>query len=368
MENVMLALTSITLKATQAKSPAEQVRVIVDGISAALDADVCSLYRRRANADMVLIASHGLATKQAAVIPQGMGLGGRVALARHSINLLDPEKEPDYFYLAESGEELFHSFCGVPLVQHGQVIGVLVVQRRRRKLLDAQGEAFLSTLASHLALLVEKLPDRVTRATSLTTTFSGISGASGLAVGAVRIVTSGKLYAVPDGKCDDPAIELQRWQDLRAIVVADLLHERQLTEQALGPGLAAIFDAYRLLLEDPTFSSRIEKEIGKGGALPPSIRHTVQYFPTVQSMDDPYLRARHEDIEQLGEKLYQALQRESDIVSESAPERPFILVGKHISVSDIVRLPTDQLQAIVCSAGGALSISLYSPMHLAYLR
>ena len=50
-------------------------------------------------------------------------------------------------------EERFQSFCGVPLVRYGKIIGVLVVQRAEAKALEAENEAFLVTLSSQLALL-----------------------------------------------------------------------------------------------------------------------------------------------------------------------------------------------------------------------
>ena len=356
MEDVLLELTSITQRAAQAESTEAQMRVIVDAISAALDTDVCSLYLQSDTGDMVLVASHGLATSHPIVMPKGKGLVGRVVSGRHSINLKDPDKEPDYYYFAQSMEEQFHSFCGVPLVQFGRVTGVLVVQSRRSQLLNAQGEAFLTTLASHLALLVGNLPNPVSTSASTTKTFQGISGAPGLAVGEARVVTSGKLSSVPDAKCDNPTSELELWQALKAEVIDDLLRERAVVAQALGDGLSTVFDAYRLVLEDPVFCGRIEKEIGDGVALSTAIRNTVQYFSEqFKGMEDPYLRARHEDIEQLGEKIYQFWRGEAESSYEVASDGSFVLVGDSISVSDIVSLPADQLQAIVCFSGAALS-------------
>lgn len=352
----MLELTSIMQRAGQAKTPQEQVRVIVDAISAALGTDVCSLYIPSASGDMVLVASHGLVTSHPIVLPGGSGLVGRVSRARHAINIIDPDREPDYVYLPQSREEQFHSFCGVPLVQHGRVVGVLVVQSRRREILDAQGEAFLSTLASHLALLVNNLPDPVLATETGIATVQGISGAPGLALGPVHLVVSGHLWSVPDGKCQDPDLEAAHWQTLKAAVIADLMRERNVVEMSLGQSLSTVFDAYRMLLEDPTFSSRIEREIHQGSDLPTALRNTVRFFSEqFLGMQDPYLRARHEDIEQLGDKVYQTWLGDKDTSPEAGLHGEFVLVGNSISVSDIVSLPAEQLLAIVCYSGAALS-------------
>ena len=358
----MLELNNILQRAGQGKTPDEQVRIIVDAVSAALGTDVCSLYLASGSADMVLAASHGLVTRHPIVLPAGTGLVGLVSRSRHCINILDPEKTAEYVYLPESGEEKFHSFCGVPLVKQGTVVGVLVVQSRRRETLDQHGEAFLSTLAAHLALLVENLQDSVRQARKINETIKGISGASGLAIGAVRVVATSNLGSVPDGKCQDPDSEVARWQALKADVTADLMRERQVVELSLGQGLSTIFDAYRMLLEDPAFCSRIEREITEGRDLPSALRTTVQFFAAqFLAMEDPYLRARHEDIEQLGNKVFQSLLGYSDPSHITDSDDEFVLIGDTISVSDIVSLPAAQLLAIVCYSGAALShISIFA--------
>jgi phosphoenolpyruvate-protein phosphotransferase len=78
-------------------------------------------------------------------------------------------------------------------------------------------------------------------------------------------------------------------------------------------------------------------------------------------MDDPYLRARHEDIEQLGDKLYLAWCGEDSEAEEVDDDSPIILVGDQLGVSDIVSLPIERMVGIVCSAGAALShISIFA--------
>jgi signal transduction protein with GAF and PtsI domain len=120
MTNIsMLEFNRIIQRAALADSAEEQVQLIVDAISDVVATDVCSLYRQNADKDMALIASHGLAKGHPFIIPANQGLVGRVAQSRHSINLINPDELADYYYVAGSNEEQFHSFCGVPLVQRG---------------------------------------------------------------------------------------------------------------------------------------------------------------------------------------------------------------------------------------------------------
>jgi phosphoenolpyruvate-protein phosphotransferase len=356
IEDTVQILTRIIRDAAFASSPEEQVQMIVDAVSDAIAVDVCSLYRQDENTDMVLMASHGLATRHPVVIPAGKGLVGRVVKLRHSINLIYPEKHPDYFYVARSREERFHSFCGVPLVHHGVIIGALVVQSRRAEMLEIEQENLLMTLASHLALLVAALPARSDLQTMQNDCHQGVKGAPGIAIGTVRVLDNARLMDVLDTSCDDIDEELGEWKTLKSVVARELIAEREIVARQAGQGLAGVLDAYQMLLEDMSFDERIVKEIRAGKSLPWALKQTVRYYSDqFISMDDPYLRARHEDIDQLGEKIYQAWLGEHMTSDDYLANGPIILVGQQISVSDIVSLPTEHLAAIVCFGGAALS-------------
>jgi phosphotransferase system enzyme I (PtsI)/phosphotransferase system enzyme I (PtsP) len=356
MKNVMLELTRITQRASLAQKPDEQVQIIVDSISTVLQVDVCSLYLEHASKDMILLASHGLDTHKPIVIPQGKGLVGLVARSRHTINVADPAKHADYFYVPRSQEEQFRSFCGVPLIRKGLVEGVLVVQSRRSRKLGDEQEAFLSTLASHLALLVPTLPlHRLSQSTS-NLRYDGISGASGVAVGLVKLGQSARLMDVADRQSDDAQKELDQWLSLKALVSKEIQYERDTVEKNLGENLAQIIDAHQMLLADATFGAKVEEEIKGGRALLTAIKHATHYFSELfRNMDDPYLRARHEDIDHLGNKLYQVWLGQNATQQQLNISDPVVLTGSNISVSDIVSLPVDKLVAIVCTGGAALS-------------
>jgi phosphoenolpyruvate-protein phosphotransferase len=361
-KNSMLELNRIIQLAAQAGSAEEQVQLIVDAISDVVASDVCSLYRQNPDNDMALIASHGLAKGHPFIIPANQGLVGRVAQSRHSLNLIHPEKFPDYYYVAGTNEEQFHSFCGVPLIHRGNVIGVLVVQSRRAESLATEQEAFLTTLASHLALLLASLPVQLSGKPRLNDRRHGISGAPGIAIGKASIRQSEGLASVMDVPCENIENELAQWLALKAIVIAELKEERVVVQQALGESLATIIDAYQMLLQDPSFDKRVTDEIHTGKSLPWALKQTVSYFSEqFVAMDDPYLRARHEDIDQLGDKLYLAWRGSATPTSESDDKSAIVLVGNQLGVSDIVSLPAAQLAGIVCYAGAALShISVFA--------
>jgi len=356
--NAIQELTRITQKVAHATLPEEQVQIIVNEISASLTVDVCSLYKKNNDDSLTLIATHGLWTEHPVVIPPLKGLVGQVVQLRHSINIKDPATNPDYYSAPNLSEDTLHSFCGVPVVYQGQVIGVLLVQSRRSEILDTEQEAFLTTLASHLALLIYTLPEQKKQVARILANDRrhGICGASGVAIGYAKLITAERLMAVSDRPNKNIESTLKDWEQLKTIVTSELQEERRIIEKTLGESLAAVIDAHQMLLDDPAFNNRIGDEISNGKSLPWAIKQTVSFFSDqFLAMEDPYLRARHEDITQLGEKLYQVWQGNRKEQFDNDNQSPIVLVGHHISISDIVNLPAGQLAAIVCFAGAALS-------------
>ena len=136
--SVLLTLTRIVQSAVEADSPAVQVNCIVDGIQREMAVDVCSLFLANDQEELVLVASHGLGSAAVgrAAIPFDKGLVGEVAATRHPVNIVDPAAHPAFHYVAGSKEEQYRSFCAVPLVRAGGVIGVLAVQRRAPEVLS----------------------------------------------------------------------------------------------------------------------------------------------------------------------------------------------------------------------------------------
>ena len=79
------------------------------------------------------------------------GLVGLVTRREEPVNLDDAASHPDYVLTREIGEEPYHGFLGVPVIQHRKVLGVLVVRQKQRRCFDEEEETFLVTLAAQLA-------------------------------------------------------------------------------------------------------------------------------------------------------------------------------------------------------------------------
>lgn len=357
MKNALLELTRIHKEVLNITSPADQVRKIVESICAAIQTDVCTLYIADINGDMVMIASHGLSEKQPVTVPAGKGLVGLTAENKYPVNVAKAAEHPRFFYVQGTEEERYQSFCGIPLIRYGKLIGVLAVQRIEASALLPEHEAFLVTLASQLALLVEDLPSyRITPPSNVR--IPGIKGGSGIGIGQVLLFDRGDLYSAPDAACDDIEATLLEWRQLLKHVKAEIQQEQAGFHSSLTDSINSIFSIYLSLLDDHTLHAQVEMEIRRGNWLPAALRNSIRHFSKqFEDMEDDYLRARQEDLHFLGNKLYLAYKkgRNDSSPTLSLTGAGVILVGAEISISDIASVPAGQIQGIVCFEGSSMS-------------
>jgi phosphoenolpyruvate-protein phosphotransferase len=354
-KNVILELSLLQKEIGELSSPAEQVRKIVESISAIVGSDVCTLYLQDQNNDLVLMASHGLAHTRPVHIPAGRGLVGLVVKNRHPINLAKASEHPDFYYVEGTAEERFQSFCGIPLVHYGKVIGVLVVQSRNAEALSPESEGFLVTLSSQLAHLVADMP-RTLQGAYVNTYVRGVKGSSGIGIGYAVLCDHGDLFSVPDEPCEDIEAAVAQWHALLKRVREEIKNEESALGKMVDASVSNIFSTYSSLLADQALVGKVEQEIRNGNWLPGALRKSVQYFADLfLAMEDPYLRARHEDIHHLGNKLFNSLQGNNALAERAELVDQVVLIGDEVSISDIAAIPGEKLVGIICFGGSTLS-------------
>ncbi|HLL31022.1 MAG TPA: GAF domain-containing protein, partial [Allosphingosinicella sp.] len=128
---------------------------VVKIIAEAMASEVCSIYLLR---DGVLELFATLGLNQSAVhvtrLAMGEGLVGTIAKDVSILNLAEAPSHPEFAYRPETGEELFHSFAGVPIIRRERAIGVLAVQHAEARAYDALEIEALQTVAMVLAELI----------------------------------------------------------------------------------------------------------------------------------------------------------------------------------------------------------------------
>jgi phosphotransferase system enzyme I (PtsP) len=163
----------------------------------------------------------------------------------------------------------------------------------------------------------------------------GIQAAPGVAIGTAALLDPlAKLESIPDRQAQDIDAEETTFRT----AVADLQRELGAISESLAPVLTkevrALFDVYVMLLGNDGLVSDTVNRIRSGhwalGAWRDAIAEHADVF---EQMEDPYLRARAEDIREIGQRLLVRLQSEV-LEPRVFPERS-ILVGDTIGITEI---------------------------------
>src|SRR5947199_4220725 len=146
------------LRETMAEQVSAQERLdkIVVLIAANMVAEVCSTYVLRVDNTLELYATEGLNRDAVhrTVMSAHEGLVGLVASEATPLNLSDAQAHPAFSYRPETGEEIYHSFLGVPILRAGNTLGVLVVQNRARRTYSEEEVEALQTTAMVVAEMI----------------------------------------------------------------------------------------------------------------------------------------------------------------------------------------------------------------------
>lgn len=341
---------------------------IVRDVKAAMGVDVCSVYLVDLDANChVLRASDGLEARaiNQVKIALGRGVVGLVTERAEVINLDDAATHPSYEFIADTGEQALHGFLGVPIIQHRQVLGVLVVRQRVSRRFADDEVAFLFTLGAQLAGAITHASaldqlDAPHQPTGLQrSSFSGLAGSSGITIGTAMVAEAGSaLERVPDRRTDDVDNEERRFRHAVAAVRNDLHRLGRRLERDLSAEDRALFDALMMMLDSDALVDDTVARIRDGFWAPAALRDTVNRHARVfDEMDDVYLRERASDVRDLGRRVLAHLQSESESLSAAArgyPERT-ILVGHDLTALHLAEVPLERLAGIVSLRGSGSS-------------
>jgi phosphotransferase system, enzyme I, PtsP len=358
------ALRRIFTEAEGLESADELLNLIVARVKESTGSDVCSIYLQdEAEVDWVLVASEGLEDSAVGKVrmKSGDGLVGHICETQTLLNLEDGSQDQRYRYFPETGEEHFSGFLGVPIISFRRLIGVLVVQCKDTRQFLAEEEAFLITIAAQLAgplstvLKQDTLRAIVNKDVSGQIKVSGVKGASGISIGRVKVVAPYRdLACVKEERVDDSISEVQNFHDAIASVKLEIEAGEDKLASSLTQEVQALFGVYLMLLENDAIVVDTEKLIREGYSASFALKQVIEcHAKQFEAMDDPYLRARSEDIRHLGVRIYASLNAHD--YSVQLPEEPFVLLAKNLSITDIAQYANQNLVGIICVDGSVLS-------------
>jgi len=123
-----------------------------------LGVDVCSLYLLEEK-NLVLRATVGLNPDSVGKVRMrtNEGLTGLVIETMTRVCATEAAKHPRYKFFAETGEEQFGSYLGVPILYGDQALGVIVVQTRRIQDFSEQEVAVVEAIAGFLGSVMKPI-------------------------------------------------------------------------------------------------------------------------------------------------------------------------------------------------------------------
>ncbi len=359
------ALRRIVQAVNSADDLESALDIMVQRIAQVMGVEVCTVYLRSPDTKrLVMMANQGFNPELVGVASLGEdeGLVGVVARREEPLNLDKAEEHPSYFYLEGIGEELYHSFLGVPIIHQRRLLGVLVVQQKDSRRFDEDEEAFLVTMSAQLAGVIAhaKATGAIggknrRRDPSRSAEFKGIPGAPGIAMGiAVLVIPEADLYSVPSRPCDDVEGEVAFFFQCLQAVREDITDIKNRLQDRLAKEEQALFDVYLSMLDDRALGIEIEDKIREGewaqGALAQVV---ISHVRTFESMEDAYLKERATDVKDLGRRVLAYLQTANTRDIEY-PDRT-ILVGEELTASLLAEVPREKLAGLVSVRGSSNS-------------
>src|SRR5947209_6677375 len=149
--SLLLTLAEVSRLVSHSHDPGETLANIVRLIQGRFHTDVCSVYLFEPERnELVLGATVGLKPESVGRVRMRLneGLTGLVAERLAPVMVDDAFGHPRFKYFPDVGEDLYHSFLGVPLVEGGTLQGVLVVQTREPRTFSPNETRMLVTVAS----------------------------------------------------------------------------------------------------------------------------------------------------------------------------------------------------------------------------
>src|SRR6059036_1768442 len=151
---VLEDVSAITARSEDLK---ETLQRIVEVVAERTGTEVCSLYILDPRAQrLTLWATTGLERSAVGKVTMSVeeGLTGMAIEKLEPVMAVDAATHPRYKLFPETGEERYHSFLGVPIVERGTPIGVLVVQTLRRRRFSTHEIRLLRAIAAQVGGII----------------------------------------------------------------------------------------------------------------------------------------------------------------------------------------------------------------------
>lgn len=343
-------------------SAQERLDKIVVMIAANMVAEVCSVYVLRVDGSLELYATEGLSREAVhlTVLRAGEGLVGLVAKEAEALNLPNAQAHPAYSYKPETGEEIYHSFLGVPVLRAGNTLGVLVVQNRARRTYSEEEIEALQTTAMVLAEMIASgeltslAKPGAEPAVRRPVNAKGVVLSEGIGLG--HVVLHEPRVVVKNFIADDAQTEERRLN--QAVDTLRTSIDAMLEEEGVARAgeHRDVLETYRMFAHDRGWLHKLHEAVESGLTAEAAVER-IQSDTRARMLrqTDPYLRDHFHDLEDLANRLMREL-----IKLDGTPEKlelpeNAILVARNMSPAALLDYDRTRLRGVVLEEGAPTS-------------
>ncbi|RCK99970.1 MAG: PtsP [Candidatus Tokpelaia sp. JSC189] len=346
----------------EAIEPQTRLDRIVHEIAQNMKAEVCSLYVMHPNGMLELYATEGL-NPQAVHLSQlrlGQGLVGTIAATARPLNLVNAQDHRAFTYLPETGEEIYSSFLGVPILRAGRTLGVLVVQNRnQRSYSDDEVEA-LETVVMVLAEMIGSgnLP-RLARSDVKTDTrrpFSLTGSALNEGIGLGHVILHEPRIVVTNLFNEDCEIELLKLSaaiDSLRLSIDDMLARGDVARDGEHRD---VLETYRMFAHDKGWVKRLEEAIRNGLTAEAAVEKVQSDTRSrMIQMLDPYMRERLSDFDDLANRLLSQLMGRTNDTLAAGISQNAVIIAHAMGAAELLDYPRGKIHGLVLEDGATTS-------------
>ena len=342
-------------------SPQARLDKIVVHIAANMVAEVCSVYVLRADGRLELYATEGLNREAVhlTTLRTGEGLVGLIAKTAEPLALVDAQLHPAFVYLPETGEEIYSSFLGVPILRGGNTLGVLVVQNKARRTYSEEEIEALETTAMLLAEMIASgeleslvLPGRdiaLRRPLAL----KGTPIADGVGLG--HVVLHEPRVVVKQLIAEDIKLEMERLDTAIGAMrkSLDLLIERG----NMGPGEHRdVLETFRRIAHDRGWLRRLHEAVATGLTAEAAVERVQNVARAkLQRRTEPFLREWLHDFDELANRLLHQLTGQGFVSAHKDLPYNSVIVARAMGPAALLEYDRAKVRGLVLEESGALS-------------
>ncbi|MCW3834642.1 phosphoenolpyruvate--protein phosphotransferase [Sphingomonas canadensis] len=352
---ILTRLHDVMAKRLPAQS---KLNAVVEIIGTALNSEVCSIYLLREGV-LELFATRGLAQEAVHVtkLAMGEGLVGTIAANVATLNLAEAAAHPDFAYRPETGEEKFHSLAGVPIIRRERAVGVLAVQHADPRRYDEVEIEALQTVAMVLSELIANagLVDAAAQSTERTlptqsTSLLGFKLVDGMARGVA-------VFHQPRITIEHTVAEDTEAERHRVYAAFDKMREQidRMASQAefgVGGEHDEVLETYKMFAYDEGWSRRINEAIDSGLTAEAAIERVQQRTRMrMREIDDPLLRDRMHDLEDLSNRLIRIVSGQLGTAAQMGLRQDSILIARNLGPAELLEYDRRRLKGVVLEEG-----------------